>query len=94
MIFSQIEIIKNYNQLMLQDLQKRIEKGPDEKIADIFLRFTDFLKVYCVYINNYFFAFNTLRDCSKNPKFIVFLEDAKKLPESRQLDLQVSIILK
>jgi hypothetical protein len=73
-IFSQVDIILKYNLLLYTDLQKRMEEGRDSKIADIFLRFTDFLKIYTVYVNNYTTAFSTIRECMKNPKFSLFIE--------------------
>lgn len=73
-IFSQVDIILKYNQMLFNDLKARMEGGKDSKIADIFLRFTDFLKVYTVYVNNYTTAFETIRECMKNSKFSLYVE--------------------
>jgi hypothetical protein len=73
-IFSQVDIILKYNQMLYNDLRTRMEGGKDSKIADIFLRFTDFLKVYTVYVNNYTTAFDTIRECMKNPKFALYID--------------------
>ncbi len=44
--------------------------------------------MYTVYVNNYTTAFETIQECSKDPKVAQFLDDTKKIPECKFLDIQ------
>jgi hypothetical protein len=73
-IFSEIEVILNYNVMLLNELEKRMDNWSQEQIiGDIFLKITDFLKVYTQYVNNYNRAIHTMHSCEKNEKFSSFL---------------------
>ncbi|PRP77255.1 hypothetical protein PROFUN_13638 [Planoprotostelium fungivorum] len=95
-IFSQVEVIKNYNSLISQKVKERLSKwnnNVETKLGDIFLGLAEFLKVYTVYVNNYPKAFETMRECAKNSKFATFLEKTKfNVPECELLDLSSFLI--
>jgi len=87
-VFSEVEVIRGYNGLILADL-----KSEKKSIGKIFLAICDFLKVYTVYVNNYSVSFDTLRIAMTNKHFQAFLEKQKLSPESNQLDFASFLIM-
>ncbi|KAK5582495.1 hypothetical protein RB653_004080 [Dictyostelium firmibasis] len=75
-IFSQIEIIHRYNSLILEKLVSRnkIWYSSGQKIGDIFIEMSAFLKVYTIYVNNYNNSIQTITECMEIPKFASLLE--------------------
>jgi len=80
-IFSEIKVILSYNQLILNMLQARLQKWFEngQMLGDIFLRFTDFLKVYTAYVNNYNESMSTMQDQMINtPQFSETLQQCRE----------------
>ncbi|KAM9963498.1 hypothetical protein ACTFIW_006729 [Dictyostelium discoideum] len=75
-IFSQIEIIHRYNSLILEKLVSRnkIWYSSGQKIGDVFIEMSAFLKVYTIYVNNYNNSIQTITECMEIPKFASLLE--------------------
>ncbi|GAM26345.1 hypothetical protein SAMD00019534_095200 [Acytostelium subglobosum LB1] len=79
-IFSNIEVIRNYNSSLLADLKPVIENWSNSKtIGKIFIQFIFLLKVYTQYVKEFTQTFETIKNMRKNnPKFdqcITELED-------------------
>ncbi|EGC36722.1 hypothetical protein DICPUDRAFT_46997 [Dictyostelium purpureum] len=89
-IFSQIEIIYRYNSLILEKLQNRnkIWYSSGQKIGDIFIEMSEFLKVYTIYVNNYNNSIQTITECMENQKFAALLDKNRN-----QLNLDLSAFL-
>jgi len=64
-----------------------------QKLGDIFLLMTDFLKVYTAYVNNYNLALKTLTELSQNAKIAKLLQDARQVPECGNLELGSFLIM-
>jgi hypothetical protein len=53
-IFSDIEAILKYNELLLEELESRFPTwSPTELISDIFLSYMDYLKIYSSYVRSF-----------------------------------------
>ncbi|KAF2072068.1 hypothetical protein CYY_006610 [Polysphondylium violaceum] len=77
-IFSEVEIIEAYNQKFLHDFKTRTANfKKDTMIGDIFIKFSQFLKIYSQYSRNYSEAMNALNECKKQSKFKSYLEKVK-----------------
>lgn len=75
-IFSSVDIIKSYNQQLLEKIRPRIENwSPTQKIGDIFVEMAGFLKVYTNYVSNYSHAIHTLNECKKRERVRQFFEN-------------------
>lgn len=78
-IFSQTEVIYNFNNHFLQTIQERLARWHYEQtIGDIFLSVMDFYKVYTECVNGYSAAMMTLTACESNKKFSHFMEDCNR----------------
>eukprot|EP01113_Clastostelium_recurvatum_P035747 TRINITY_DN5015_c0_g1_i2.p1 TRINITY_DN5015_c0_g1~~TRINITY_DN5015_c0_g1_i2.p1 ORF type:complete len:810 (-),score=195.49 TRINITY_DN5015_c0_g1_i2:112-2541(-) len=86
-IFSTLDVILNYNQLLLSDLELRVGKGwtPHQRLGDIFLTIASFLKIYSQYCSNYTEALKVLMECKKNPKWVKFYDELKKKNDTLQM---------
>ncbi|KAH3762712.1 Guanine exchange factor for Rac 30 [Pelomyxa schiedti] len=93
-IFSQVEIIKNYNNALLRQLRTAVQTDPESpKLGPTFLFICGFLKVYNIYVSNYETAVNTLTEMQKNsPEFVEWLETTQKKPECQNLDIYSFLI--
>jgi len=93
-IFSELEIVLAYNTMLLGELSCRMQKlNADTCVGDIFVKMSDFLKVYTQYVNNYNVALVTVNQLKKNEKFAHFLQNALKDPRCLGLDLTAFLIL-
>lgn len=78
-IFSETEVILNYNRLLLVQLEQRVGKwNVHQCLGDIFLQIAGFLKIYSQYCSHYSEAMRILGECKKLSKFKKFLDDLKK----------------
>jgi len=78
-IFSELEVLLNYNNLLLVQLEQRVAKwGVHQRLGDIFLQIASYLKIYSQYVSNYNEAMRILAECKKQSRFKKFLEDLKK----------------
>lgn len=78
-IFSETESILNYNRLLLVQLEERVAKwSVSQRLGDIFLLISNYLKIYSQYCSNYNEAMRILSECKKQSKFKKFLEELKK----------------
>jgi len=64
-----------------------------QRLGDIFLNMTDFLKVYIQYVNNYNIALETLSQLQQVTEFQQFIEDAQSRPECNNLDIYSYLIM-
>ncbi|KAN0000424.1 hypothetical protein ACTFIZ_000873 [Dictyostelium cf. discoideum] len=91
-VFSQIEVILLYNSKLLEKLSTRITNDRwnyYQKIGDVFLEFTHFLKVpYSHYITNFPSVLKVLESASKRPSYVLFIQECKHLPQVGKRDLQ------
>lgn len=94
-IFSEIEVIKGYNDLMYKRIENRMNNWYSEgqRLGDIFLQFTDFLKVYTSYVNNYNGTINMIHEISKHPKVADILKECRQNPLTSGLDIQSFLIM-
>jgi hypothetical protein len=94
-IFSEIEVIKSYNTLIVQKLRARYQKWYSEgqKVGDIFLQLTPFLKVYTAYVNNYNLALKTVTELSQNQKISKALMDCRMDSATNGLELTSFLIM-
>jgi len=98
-IFSIIEVIYNYNSILLDSLETKMKRWVLDSlttpliIGDIFVKMTDYMHCYSTYINNYNTAMATLAEAKKtNPGFAAFLKKAESDPVCRMQDLEAFII--
>jgi hypothetical protein len=78
-IFSETESILNYNRHLLDQLEVRVSKwSVSQRLGDIFLLISNFLKIYTQYCSNYNEAMRILSECKKQSKFKKFLDELKK----------------
>jgi len=78
-IFSETESVLNYNRLLLVQLEERVKKwSVSQRLGDIFLMISNYLKIYSQYCSNYHEAMRVLSECKKQPRFKKFLDELKK----------------
>ncbi|EGC38908.1 hypothetical protein DICPUDRAFT_148367 [Dictyostelium purpureum] len=100
-IFSNIEAIKSANEEILAKLKEKIENHnspsfPEQvEISDIFLEFGPFLKIYSIYVNNYYNkAIQIIKlNTNTNKKFKNYLIECKNNSFSKKLDLNDLMIM-
>eukprot|EP01122_Echinamoeba_exundans_P009633 TRINITY_DN3450_c0_g2_i1.p1 TRINITY_DN3450_c0_g2~~TRINITY_DN3450_c0_g2_i1.p1 ORF type:complete len:1133 (+),score=306.85 TRINITY_DN3450_c0_g2_i1:263-3400(+) len=94
-IFSEIEVIKSYNTIIVQKLRARYQKWYSEgqKVGDIFLQLTPFLKVYTAYVNNYNLALKTVTELAQNQKIAKVLMDCRMDSATSGLELTSFLIM-
>lgn len=94
-IFSEIEVIKGYNDLMYKKIKARMESWYSEgqRLGDIFLQFTDFLKVYTAYVNNYNATMSLIHELMQQPAVSQKLMECRNLPETNGLEIQSFMIM-
>jgi hypothetical protein len=95
LIFGDIEAIRNYNVMLLDQLEKRMQKWDEsQQMGDIFQSAVPFLKVYTVYVNKYNSALETLVECrTKNKKMAAFLEKQTSSARCNGLDIGSYLIM-
>jgi len=87
-------VILAYNNMLLQEIDKRMKVwNCDSTLSDVFLRMTDFLKVYTQYVNNYNTAITTFIGLKRTEKFAHFLQTCAKDPKVKDADLTSFLIL-
>ena len=74
-IFSNIQMIFEFNQKLLQSLKERIDNWSyTQKLGDVFLEMAPFLTVYIQYCNNYEYSIAAVEKArNKNPQFAAYL---------------------
>ncbi len=94
-IFSESEVIRLYNSEILKQLKARMEKwySSGQKLGDIFLAMTEYLKVYTAYVNNYNTACSTLFNVMKKPQVLELLMQCRARPECENLEISSFLIL-
>jgi len=94
-IFSNIEVIKLFNEKLLADIGGRLATwNAMQKIADIFIQMIPFLQVYTIYINNFDSAISTVsQQKKKNKQFATFLDTCKNNPEAMKHDIEALLIM-
>jgi len=93
-IFSNIEVIYNYNSVLLEGLENRLKSwSSSQRIGDIFIRMTDYLRCYVEYVNNYQHALDLLNRLRKErPGLHNFLRKQETSKECRSLPLDGFLI--
>jgi len=78
-IFSNIQSIKDFHVILEDELKNRVENWSKHRtVADIFLRFTPFMKIYTQYVNNYDIAIAAVQQClARSSGFKAFLQTQK-----------------
>eukprot|EP01102_Stenamoeba_stenopodia_P005953 TRINITY_DN1665_c0_g6_i1.p1 TRINITY_DN1665_c0_g6~~TRINITY_DN1665_c0_g6_i1.p1 ORF type:complete len:1297 (+),score=336.71 TRINITY_DN1665_c0_g6_i1:314-4204(+) len=93
-IFSNIEVIYNYNSVLLEGLENRLKNwSATQRIGDIFIKMTDYLRCYVEYVNNYQHALDLLNKLRKErPALHNFLRKQETSKECRSLPLDGFLI--
>lgn len=94
-IFSNIIMIRSYNEQLLSRLEERMSNwfSSGQKLGDIFLEMTEFLKVYTMYVNNYNTSIATMTQLlGENSKFAAFVEKMRVNPDCAGLDFASFLI--
>ena len=77
-LFYQLEVIRGINTLLLSQLQPRLESWhPLQLIGDIFQNYSEMLRSYSLYINNYSQALLLLEESEQNKNFKQFCRKRK-----------------
>ncbi|EGC30399.1 hypothetical protein DICPUDRAFT_99548 [Dictyostelium purpureum] len=85
-IFSEVQIILSYNKRLLSDIEGRTKEWKqDTMIGDIFIKFSNFLKIYSQYSRSYSEAMGVLNECKKQSKFKSYLNKIKEQNEEIKL---------
>ncbi|EGC39499.1 hypothetical protein DICPUDRAFT_96538 [Dictyostelium purpureum] len=95
MIFSNIEIIYNFGKTLLEDIRDRCgaKWTAYQKLSDLFLKISAFLKVYSSYVQNYDISIEVLKELRKSEKFKDALEEIGDFPEINNFELDSFLIL-
>ncbi|KAJ3025461.1 UNVERIFIED_CONTAM: Myosin 10A, isoform D [Siphonaria sp. JEL0065] len=89
-IFSNLEVILPVNMELLKRLEERQAlhiNGVVEQIGDIFIKVTDYLKMYTMYCSNHPFALMKLQTVRQTRSVAKFLDAIAHSSECRNLDL-------
>eukprot|EP00727_Mastigamoeba_balamuthi_P013980 m51a1_g9204 putative domain containing protein (531) ;mRNA; f:850-3162 len=90
-VFGDIEVIRNYNALMLESLQ---EARDAKAIADLFSnQLAHYLKTYSSYINNYETSLQKVQTLKANSDFAKFLKKAEADSRCTGLNLESLLIM-
>jgi hypothetical protein len=94
-IFSNVEIIFEYQKEFLKGIENSVLESPDgSQLGTVFAGLAPFLKTYTVYSSNYQNSINTLEKCfAKNAAFVKFLKECKEKPASRSLNISAYLIM-
>jgi hypothetical protein len=91
-IFANIKDIEAVNTVLLRELEAM--KQPSDEIGQIFLKYSDYLKMYTNYCTNQETQTRELKNMEKrNKAFASFLKEAKKNPKCRQLAIDSFLFL-
>lgn len=93
-IFSNIDIIRNFNTILLKDLEQILNNWSyDTRLSGVFLQMADFLKLYTTYINNYSSALETVTFCKQSSVFSSLLEKCESNPRCDSLNFPSLLIM-
>ena len=96
-LFSNIEMILNFNKILFEGIQQRLRNWSDEQLlGDIFMKLTDFLRIYVDYVNNFDNAMRLVGNFKKttpNKEFIKFITKTERLPACKGLSLESFLIM-
>ena len=92
-LFSNIEILQPVNMEILKSFLKRQEENKViEQVADVFIRMSDYLKMYTMYCSNHPYSLMKLQNLRQNKAIAKFLDQCAQLPESKNLGLGYFLI--
>ncbi|KAJ3070680.1 Myosin 10A, isoform D [Podochytrium sp. JEL0797] len=94
-VFSNLEAILPLNMELLKRLEERQamhKNGVVEQIGDIFVKVTDYLKMYTMYCSNHPYALMKLQTVRQTRSTAKFLDALSFLPECRNLDLPTFLL--
>lgn len=88
-------MILNFNKILLEGIEQRLRNWSDEQaLGDIFIKLTDFLRIYVDYVNNFEHSVAlTDKLKKKNQEFDKFLIKAEKIPACRGLTFESFLIM-
>jgi len=95
-IFSNIEVIRQLNEKFKEDLKKEIgPEGTEEKtnLGKTFLEFSQFFKMYTMYVNNYDRAVQFLKTAGTRSRYSDFAQSAIQDPDCKQPSLTSYLIM-
>lgn len=93
-IFSNLDVIRNFNTILLKDLEQIISNWTSNSLlGGVFLQMADFLKLYTTYINNYTSALQTISFCKQSSVFTALLEKCESSPRCEALNLPSLLIM-
>eukprot|EP01103_Thecamoeba_quadrilineata_P013698 TRINITY_DN3880_c0_g1_i1.p1 TRINITY_DN3880_c0_g1~~TRINITY_DN3880_c0_g1_i1.p1 ORF type:complete len:640 (-),score=125.84 TRINITY_DN3880_c0_g1_i1:16-1908(-) len=94
-IFSNIEMILSINRELLEDFESSLTKSQSIcYIGEVFIKKTDYLKLYTIYCNNHPHSRQTIKECiQSNHHFAEFLKECESDPRSRNQTL-LSFLIK
>ncbi|KAI8847552.1 Dbl homology domain-containing protein [Chytridium lagenaria] len=73
---------------LLETRQSESENNVVEQVGDIFIRVSDYLKMYAMYCSNHPYAVMKLQALRNAKAIAKFLDQCASMPESRSLGLQ------
>lgn len=87
-VFSEVEVIMNYTAILLDRVEKKLAAWTHNQcLGEIFLKLTDFLKVYTEYVYNFPKALTTFNSCKQKGPFKSFLLECQTNPRCGEMDL-------
>lgn len=93
-IFSDVEMILNFNSNLLVQLEERVMKWTiQQTVGDIFIELSHFFKVYQNYINNFSHSVEVLRKVRAEQKdFDSFLKQLENSPKCKMQNLESLLV--
>jgi len=92
-IFCNMGDLTGVHQCILSDLEKKVSNFSDEsKIGDVFKQYSEQLKIYTTYVNNYDLSMKVLVRAMRLPNFKKFIEDGLAKPGSDHKDITAFLI--
>ncbi|XP_066028744.1 epithelial cell-transforming sequence 2 oncogene-like isoform X2 [Pocillopora verrucosa] len=94
-LFADSETLLTLSSLLVNDLSSRLDEWNSHQIlGDIFLKFTNQLRAYTNFLNNYPVTLQTLERCrEQNPQFRSFLGRHEKQPSTKMMSLPEFLFL-
>lgn len=94
-MFSNVQAILNTNRVLLAQLRQRVEAWDDatSQLGDVFLRLSDFFKIYIEYANNYDAAQDVLDALLNDSEAFLRFCEAMELVDQLDLGLEDLLIM-
>jgi len=91
-IFSNIEMMFEFNKNLMKDLERTKKESNSSTIGDIFLEHAPMMRLYSTYINNFDLSMKTLETCKTRSAFQKLLNEYNVLANGGTMDLSAYLI--